>query len=164
MSTVVLQLLVALGAIVGGAHLFVEQVLDVADSSRYRAVDPLARPRPVRNRAAREGEQFLLGAHGKDSLALGNITGAMVFQSTMPVAIGLVHAGSSTRYSILAGCLALAGGLVAIITLQIRRRFSTLAIVALGTSLRDLRRLRRTEGVTPSTAAPEAKGRGGSQR
>jgi cation:H+ antiporter len=32
MATVVLQLLVALGAIVGGAHIFVEQILHVADS------------------------------------------------------------------------------------------------------------------------------------
>ena len=27
---------------------------------------------------------------GKDTLALGNITGAMVFQSTFPVSIGLI--------------------------------------------------------------------------
>ena len=54
----------------------------------------------------------------------------MVFQSTLPVAIGLgFTAWELEAYSILAGCLALAGGLVAIVTLQIRRRFSTLAIV-----------------------------------
>jgi cation:H+ antiporter len=54
----------------------------------------------------------------------------MVFQSTLPVAIGLSFTGwELDSYSILAGCLALAGGLVAILTLQIRRRFSGRAIV-----------------------------------
>jgi cation:H+ antiporter len=49
----------------------------------------------------------------------------MVFQSTLPVAIGLSFTSWEVdSYSILAACLALAGGLVAILTLQIRRRFS----------------------------------------
>jgi cation:H+ antiporter len=66
----------------------------------------------------------------KDSLALGNITGAMVFQSKLPVSIGLAFTSwELDTYAVLASCLALAGGLVAIITLQIRRRFSPRAIV-----------------------------------
>lgn len=70
------------------------------------------------------------GTARKDSLALGNITGTMVFQSTLPVAIGLSFTSwELDSHSILAGCLALAGGLVAILTLQIRRRFSGQAIV-----------------------------------
>jgi cation:H+ antiporter len=53
----------------------------------------------------------------------------MVFQSTIPVAIGLAFTGwNLDSYSILAGGLALAGGAVAITTLQIRRRFSGRAI------------------------------------
>jgi Ca2+/Na+ antiporter len=51
-------------------------------------------------------------------------------QSTLPVSIGLgFTAWELDTYAVLAGCLALAGGLVAIITLQIRRRFSARAIV-----------------------------------
>lgn len=130
MPTVVLQLLVALGAIVGGAHLFVEQVLDVADSL---GIEPLILSlvlAPFATELPEKANSFFWMRTGKDSLALGNITGAMVFQSTLPVAIGLgFTAWELDAYSILAGCLALAGGLVAIITLQIRRRFSTLAIV-----------------------------------
>jgi cation:H+ antiporter len=130
MSTVVLQLLVALGAIVGGAHLFVEQVLDVADSL---GIEPLILSlvlAPFATELPEKANSFFWVRTGKDSLALGNVTGAMVFQSTLPVAIGLgFTAWELDAYSILAGCLALAGGLVAIISLQIRRRFSTLAIV-----------------------------------
>jgi cation:H+ antiporter len=54
----------------------------------------------------------------------------MVFQSTLPVAIGLAFTPwELDRYSTVAGCLAIAGGLVAIVTLQLRRRFSGAAIV-----------------------------------
>ena len=77
-----------------------------------------------------KANSFFWVRDGKDALALGNITGAMVFQSTIPVAIGLAFTNwSLDTHAGLAGCLALAGGLVAIVTLQLRRRFSARAIV-----------------------------------
>jgi cation:H+ antiporter len=130
MSTVVLQLFVALGAIVGGAEIFVEQVLHVADSV---GLEPLLLSlvlAPFATELPEKANSFFWVRDGKDSLALGNITGAMVFQSTLPVAIGLAFTSwELDSYAILAGCLALAGGLVAIMTLQIRRRFSGRAIL-----------------------------------
>ncbi len=130
MSTVVVQLLVALGAIIGGAEIFVEQVLHVADSL---GLEPLVLSlvlAPFATELPEKANSFFWVREGKDSLALGNITGAMVFQSTLPVAIGLAFTSwELDSYSILAGCLALAGGLVAILTLQIRRRFSGRAIL-----------------------------------
>ena len=58
-----------------------------------------------------------------------NITGALVFQSTLPMAVGLAFTSwELDSYSLVAGCLALAGGLVAILTLQVRRRFNGRAI------------------------------------
>ena len=129
MSTVVLQLLVALGAVVGGAHIFVEQVLHVADTL---GVEPLVLSlvlAPFATELPEKANSFFWVRDGKDSLALGNITGAMVFQSTIPVAIGLAFTSwSLDARSVLAGCLALAGGAVAIVALQIRRRFSGGAI------------------------------------
>jgi cation:H+ antiporter len=129
-ATVIVQLLVALGAIVGGAHLFVEQILHVADSA---GLDPLVLSlvlAPFATELPEKANSFFWVRDGKDSLALGNITGAMVFQSTIPISIGLLFTDwELNTYSILAGCLALAGGVVAIVTLQIRRRFSAAAIV-----------------------------------
>jgi cation:H+ antiporter len=129
MSTVIVQLLVALGAIVGGAHIFVEQVLHVADSA---GLDPLVLSlvlAPFATELPEKANSFFWIRDGKDSLALGNITGAMVFQSTIPVSIGLLFTSwELDTNSILAGCLALAGGVVAIVTLQIRGRFSGRAI------------------------------------
>jgi cation:H+ antiporter len=129
MGLVVLQLLVALGAIVGGAHIFVEQVLHVADSV---GLEPLVLSlvlAPFATELPEKANSFFWVREGKDSLALGNITGALVFQSTLPMAVGLAFTSwELDTYSILAGCLALAGGLVAIVTLQVRRRFSAPAI------------------------------------
>ena len=131
MTTVVVQLLVALGAIVGGAHIFVEQVLHVADSAGLEPLVLALVLAPFATELPEKANSFFWVREGKDSLALGNITGAMVFQSTHPVPIGLAFTPwELDRYSIVAGCLALAGGLVAVVALHFRRRFSWQAIVA----------------------------------
>jgi cation:H+ antiporter len=129
MTTVIVQLVVALAAIVAGAHIFVEEVLHLADSA---GLEPLVLSlvlAPFATELPEKANSFFWTRAGKDSLALGNVTGAMVFQSTIPVSIGLAFTSwNLDTSSILAGCLALAGGAVAIITLQIRRRFSGRAI------------------------------------
>jgi cation:H+ antiporter len=129
MATVVAQLVIALTAIVAGAHIFVEEVLHVADSA---GLEPLVLSlvlAPFATELPEKANSFFWMRAGKDALALGNVTGAMVFQSTIPVAIGLAFTDwNLDSYSLLAGGLALAGGVVAITTLQIRRRFSGRAI------------------------------------
>ena len=130
MATVVLQLAVALGAIIGGAEIFVEQVLHVAERANLEPLVLTLVLAPFATELPEKANSFFWVRDGKDSLALGNITGAMVFQSTLPVSIGLAFTPwELDSYAILAGVLALAGGSVAILTLQIRRRFSGRAIV-----------------------------------
>ena len=127
---IVLQFIVSLGAIIGGAEIFVEQILHVANSLDLEPLLLSLVLAPFATELPEKANSFFWVRDGKDSLALGNITGAMVFQSTLPVAIGLAFTSwELDEYSILAGCLALAGGFVAILTLQIRRRFSGRAIV-----------------------------------
>jgi cation:H+ antiporter len=68
---------------------------------------------------------------GKDTLALGNITGAMVFQSTLPVALGLAFTDwELDGPSKVAAALALAGGLLAVWALRVRKRFELPAVLA----------------------------------
>ena len=70
-------------------------------------------------------------ACGKDSLALGNVTGALAFQSTIPVALGVALTPWELEpTAALAAAFALAGGLVAVWSLHHRRRFAASAIVA----------------------------------
>ena len=45
---------------------------------------------PLATELPEKANSFFWVRDGKDSLALGNITGAMVFQSTIPIAVGLL--------------------------------------------------------------------------
>jgi cation:H+ antiporter len=84
---------------------------------------------PFATELPEKANSFFWVRSSKDSLALGNITGAMVFQSTLPVAVGLAFTDwKLDAFAVLAGVLALLGGLNAILTLQVRKRFSGRAI------------------------------------
>ena len=89
MSVVVLQLVVSLAAIVGGAHLFVREI---SVFSAAFGLSPLILSLIIAPLATELPEKFnsvLWIRRRKDTLALGNISGAMVFQSCIPVAVGL---------------------------------------------------------------------------
>jgi cation:H+ antiporter len=86
-----LQTLIALGIIVGGAHLFVQEV-------QWAAQDVLGIPAavvalllaPLATELPEKFNSVLWISRDKDTLALGNITGAMAFQGTLPVTLGIV--------------------------------------------------------------------------
>src|SRR5262249_61169449 len=127
----VTQLLVGLGAMVGGAHLFVEELLGIADSL---GVDPLVLAlilAPLATELPEKVNSFFWVREGKDALALGNVSGAMVFQSTIPVGIGLIftHWDLNTNAVVSIG-LGLVGGLLAYESLHRAKRFSLPAVIA----------------------------------
>jgi cation:H+ antiporter len=127
--TIALQFLVGLGAIVGGAHLFVEELIKVAEEV---GVEPLVLSlilAPLATELPEKANSFFWVREGKDSLALGNITGAMVFQSTIPIAFGLAFTDwDLDTYAILSGTLGVAGGVLAYWALRLRGRFEPLPI------------------------------------
>jgi len=124
------QLLVGLGAMVGGAHLFVEEVIELASSI---GVEPLVLAlilAPLATELPEKANSFFWVREGKDSLALGNITGAMVFQSTMPVAFGLAFTDwELDRFAVLSAVLGLGGGALAYWALRLQGRFNVAAIL-----------------------------------
>ncbi len=94
LGLVVLQVVVAIAAIVLGATLFVGAIERLTASL---GLDPtllalLVAPMATELPEAVNG--VLWARRGKDGLALGNITGALVFQATVPTVIGLVFASS----------------------------------------------------------------------
>ena len=130
LSLCVLQLLVGLGAMVGGAHLFVEELLHIAESLGVEAVVLALILAPLATELPEKVNSFFWVRDGKDSLALGNITGAMVFQSTIPVGIGLLFTGwELSGNAALSVVLGLAGGLLAYEVLHRRGRFGLPAVV-----------------------------------
>ena len=124
------QLLVGLGAMVGGAHLFVEQLLSLADSI---GVEPLVLAlvlAPLATELPEKVNSFFWVREGKDALALGNVSGAMVFQSTIPVGIGLIFTNWSLNgNAVLSICLGLVGGLIAYLSLHRGNRFRLPAVI-----------------------------------
>ena len=130
LSLCVIQLLVGLGAMVGGAHLFVEHLIAIADSIGVEALVLALILAPLATELPEKVNSFFWVREGKDSLALGNISGAMVFQSTIPVGIGLLFTEwQLSGNAALSVGLGLAGGLLAYATLHRGRRFTLPAVI-----------------------------------
>jgi cation:H+ antiporter len=129
----VVQLVIALGAIVAGAHMFVEQLLSVAAQFGLAPLVLSLVLAPFATELPEKVNSVIWIREGKDTLALGNITGAMVFQSTLPVALGLAFTDwELDTPSMVAASLALAGGLLAFWALRVRRRFELPTVLAWG--------------------------------
>jgi cation:H+ antiporter len=133
-ALITVQLLVGLGAMVGGAHLFVEELLGVADQLGVEALVLSLVLAPLATELPEKANSFFWVREGKDALALGNITGAMVFQSTIPIAIGLLLTGwELDRFAAISMALGLAGGVVAFWALRLRGQFNATAIIVWST-------------------------------
>lgn len=128
---IVIQLVTGLAAIVGGAHLFVEELLHVAEDI---GIEPLVLSlilAPLATELPEKANSFFWVREGKDALALGNITGAMVFQSTLPITIGLLLTEwDLSRFAVVSGALGLVGGGLAYFELHRQGRFALPAILA----------------------------------
>ncbi|WP_231184075.1 sodium:calcium antiporter [Haladaptatus sp. DYF46] len=88
---VAIQTLIALGFIIGGAQVFVsqtqwvsEEVLGIPTAIVALLIAPLATELPEKFNS------IIWISRDKDTLALGNITGAMAFQGTLPVTLGIL--------------------------------------------------------------------------
>ena len=89
-AVITLQALAGLGGLALGAHLFVT----AADSTAHLlAISPLILAlliAPLATELPEMSNSFLWLYQKKDRLAVGNVTGAMVFQGTVPVSVGLL--------------------------------------------------------------------------
>ena len=89
-AVITLQALAGLGGLALGAHLFVSaadataQLLAISPLILALLIAPLATELPEMSNS------FLWLYQKKDRLAVGNVTGAMVFQGTVPVSVGLL--------------------------------------------------------------------------
>jgi len=126
----VLQLLVGLGAMVGGAHLFVEELLGIAEDVGVDALVLALILAPLATELPEKVNSFFWVREGKDALALGNITGAMVFQSMIPVGMGLIFTDwDLTWTAVLSIGLGVVGGLLAYESLHVSGRFKLPAVI-----------------------------------
>jgi cation:H+ antiporter len=115
------QVAVALGLIVFGAEIFVGAVSNIGKAA---GIPPLAFSLLVAPLATELPEKFnsvIWVRRRKDTLAMGNMTGAMVFQSSFPVTIGLLFTPWELQSeALVAAIVALLAGGVLYLTLRFR--------------------------------------------
>ncbi|OPY32581.1 MAG: putative calcium/sodium:proton antiporter [Methanomassiliicoccales archaeon PtaU1.Bin124] len=87
---IILQIILSLGAIILGANIFVEQIELMSHSLGIQAIVLALLIVPIATELPEKFNSFLWIREGKDTFAIGNITGAMVFQSCIPVTIGIL--------------------------------------------------------------------------
>jgi cation:H+ antiporter len=89
LAIVVIQLVVALILILVGAKFFVVQVDKISQALHISALVLALVIAPIATELPEKFNSVIWVGQRKDTLALGNITGAMVFQSAFPVTVGL---------------------------------------------------------------------------
>jgi cation:H+ antiporter len=93
-----LQVLAALGLIVAGAYFFVGSVEHLATSFGLNEALLALVIAPIATELPEKFNSVIWVRQGKDTLAMGNITGAMVFQSTIPTVVALLFAADAWHY------------------------------------------------------------------
>src|SRR5437867_1522399 len=128
-----LQVAVALILIVGGARLFVDAVNTIADRFRLSHLVFALLVAPVATELPEKFNSVIWVRRRRDTLALGNMTGAMVFQSSFPVTVGLLLTPWHLAHeALVAGAIALAAGALLYLTIRLRGRFSAPLLLVQG--------------------------------
>ena len=99
LRTVNLQVLAALGLIIVGAYFFVGAVEHLATSFGLDEALLALVIAPIATELPEKFNSVIWVRQGKDTLAMGNITGAMVFQSTIPTVVALLFAADAWHFS-----------------------------------------------------------------
>jgi cation:H+ antiporter len=89
---VTLQVAFALGCIIGGAFGFVHAVEGISASFGVDGLLLALIVAPIATELPEKLNSVIWIRQGKDTLAMGNLTGAMVFQSAFPVSVALLFA------------------------------------------------------------------------
>ena len=128
---ILLQIAVALSGIIFGAEIFVE---NMKSSSHYLGISSLALSlilTPIATELPEKFNSVIWVSKRKDTLALGNITGAMVFQSCIPVSIGLLATPWVLDIKVLVSAgLAILSALFTFIWIKIKGKINPIPLIA----------------------------------
>ena len=127
---IVAQVLVGLGMLIGGAHMFVHVVKDAALGMGVSPLILALLVAPIATELPETMNSFFWVYQKKDTLAVGNITGAMVFQGTFPVSVGLLGTGwNLDAASMLSVTLPLAATALYLAQIQMTGRWQTRVLI-----------------------------------
>ncbi len=132
--TVVLQTIAGLLAIIFLAEIFVGELEHAA---AHWNVDPMILSliiTPIATELPEKINSVIWSSQGKDTLAMGNITGAMVFQASIPCAIGIMFTPWELDFmpALCAG-LALLSAFILLAFMQTKRKLEANMLITVGT-------------------------------
>jgi cation:H+ antiporter len=130
-----IQLGVSLCLMFAGAHMFVGHLSPLATALGIPSLVLALLIVPVATELPEKFNSVLWVSRGKDTLALGNISGALVFQSTFPVTLGLLFLDwrfSILHPALLGAVLGLLGALIVYVGLRRTGKVQPGLLVAAG--------------------------------
>lgn len=130
---ILLQIALALTGIVLGAELFVEGINKTSELFGISALVLSIIVTPIATELPEKFNSIIWISKKKDTLALGNISGAMVFQSCIPVAIGIVATSWQLDVKAMAsGILALLSASVVYLWIKVKGNLNPVPLLAGG--------------------------------
>ena len=129
---VLTQTLVSFAAILVGAKFFATFVEDFSHAMNFNTLLVALVLAPLATELPEAANSLIWTKDGKDVIALGNVAGAMVFQSTIPVTLGvLLTPWELGRFGTIAAVFAIVSALLIWIQLRLRARDNALPLSSL---------------------------------
>jgi cation:H+ antiporter len=130
---VLLQIMLALSSIILGAEMFIGSIEVVAKALQVSTLVLSIIITPIATELPEKFNSVIWISKSKDTLSLGNITGAMVFQSCIPVSIGMLATDwQLDTVTLVSAFLALASALITFIWIKIKRRLNPVPLLGGG--------------------------------
>lgn len=129
---IVVQTVLAFGAILVGAKIFAAWIDAFSHAMGFNALLVALLLAPLATELPEAANSLIWTKDGKDVIALGNVAGAMVFQSTIPVTVGvLLTPWVLGPFGTVAAIFALVSGALIYVQLRFRTRGDALPLSAL---------------------------------
>ena len=127
------QVLIALAVIIAGAELFVSNIEVVSKGLGISTLALAIIITPIATELPEKFNSVIWISKSKDTLSLGNITGAMVFQSCIPVSIGILATNwELDTITLLSALLALGSALLTFLWIKVKKYLNPLPLLAGG--------------------------------
>src|SRR5271157_2532814 len=124
------QITASLVTMVGGAHIFVGSLEKLSLSWGMSPLLFALLVAPIATELPEKFNSVTWTLKGRDTLAMGNITGAMVFQTTFPVSVGLLFTEwHISGLALLSAVLALISALIVLANIQFGKKISPAAML-----------------------------------
>ncbi|HYK98742.1 MAG TPA: hypothetical protein VEU77_10175 [Candidatus Acidoferrales bacterium] len=129
---VLTQVLVSFGAILLGARFFADFVEHFSHAMGFNTLLVALILAPLATELPEAANSLIWTREGKDVIALGNVAGAMVFQSTIPVTLGvLLTPWQLGQFGTVAAVFALVSAAIIWVQLRLRAKENALPVSAL---------------------------------